>query len=393
MRPLSQSITDQLRTSAHPEISIVIPVYNEIGNVEHLVNQLDTALVGRQWEALFVDDDSPDGTADEVRRMSLYDPRIRLILRIEDAGLAKACIQGMLSAKADLLCIMDGDGQHDPVYIPELIAELHRTQADLVSAAREINDAMNPATLGATRQRLSEIGNALIRKVTGRQTSDPLTGFFLIRRDAFLSVARRLSNSGFKLLFDILASNHALRHVEIPFNFKERHTGDSKLDGHVLWQFLSLALEKLCHGWIPARVISFLAVGSLGLIVHMAVLFITLALGADFQYAQSCAAIIAMTFNFGLNNILTFRDRRFHGRGLIAGGAGYFLTCSVSLLANVILATWAYQRLEGMVLPAALAGISVDVAWKFIVSDRLLWRKKQRKFATAKPTDSYIAQS
>jgi dolichol-phosphate mannosyltransferase len=392
MPTLSPLTADPLSICAHPEISIVIPVYNELGNVAHLVKQLDKALAGRQWEALFVDDDSPDGTADEVRRICLDDPRIRLILRIEDAGLAKACIQGMLSAKADLLCIMDGDGQHDPVYIPELMAALDQSHADLASAARVNNDAMDPATLGATRQRLSGIGNALVRKVTGRQTRDTLTGFFLIRREAFLSVARRLSNSGFKLLFDILASNHALRHVEIPFNFKERHAGDSKLDAHVLWQFLSLAIEKLCQGWIPARVISFLAVGSLGLIVHMAVLFSALALGVDFQYAQGSAAIVAMTFNFGLNNMLAFRDRRFHGRGLIAGWAGYFLTCSVSLLANVILATWTYQRLEGMILIAALAGISVDVVWKFIVSDRLLWRKKQRKFATAKPTDSYNAQ-
>jgi dolichol-phosphate mannosyltransferase len=368
----------QSLSSITPEISIVIPVYNERENIELLVKQLHTALADRHWEALFVDDDSPDGSADEIRRISLSDPRIRLILRVEDAGLAKACIQGMLSAKAELLCVMDGDGQHDPVYIPELIKALQSTKSDLASAARDLSDATNEAALGGTRRRLSEMGNALIRKVTGRQTNDPLTGFFVIRRQAFLSVVRQLSNSGFKLLFDILASNHALRHVEIPFHFKERHAGDSKLDGHVLWQFLSLVIEKLCRGWIPARVISFLAVGSLGLIVHMTVLYVALGLGAAFQFAQGLAALTAMTFNFGLNNVLTFRERRFHGLRLIAGWLGYFMICSVSLFANVVLAAWAFQRLDGMVLPAALAGITVDVAWKFIVSDRVLWRRKKR---------------
>ena len=357
------------------QLSIVIPVLNERDNVAPMVERVRSALPFDGWELIFVDDDSSDGTADEVRRVALGEPRVRLILRVADPGLANSAVQGLLSGAADILCVMDGDGQHDPVYIARMLEVLQRDKADLVSASRSVQELAGGDALAGKRHLLSRAGNALIRLATGRDTQDPLTGFFVIRRAAFLSVVRHLSNSGFKLLFDILATGTQLRHVEMPFEFKARNAGSSKLGPLVLWQFALLLLEKLTHGWLPARVASFLVVGSTGLIVHMAVLYSLLGGGAAFSTAQTGAALTAMTFNFTLNNWLTFHDRRFRGWGLVYGWLAYLLICSVGLAANVSVASWVYLQLHWFAMFAALAGIAMDVLWKFVISDRLLWRR------------------
>ncbi|MBI5330542.1 MAG: glycosyltransferase [Betaproteobacteria bacterium] len=360
-----------------PRICIVAPVFNERRNLESLVQRLDAALADVAWEILFVDDDSPDGSAEEIRRIARFDPRVRLILRIADPGLANSCIQGMLSSTADLLCVMDADGQHDPMLIRDLIQALETAPADLASACRELAGADCSEALGVRRSRLSRLGNSLIRWAIRRETRDPLSGFFVIRREACLAVVRRLSNSGFKLLFDILASHPGLRHVEVPFRFQPRQAGESKLDALAIWQFGALLAEKLSRGWLPARAVSFLAVGALGLLVHLAALYAALGISLTFAAAQFTAALTAMTCNFALNNALTFRDRRFHGVGLIRGWLAYLAICSAGLLANVSMASWVYERLQGLALPAALAGIAMDTLWKFVISDRVLWRRRR----------------
>jgi dolichol-phosphate mannosyltransferase len=376
----ARSVAPHISSDGKPgcaEIGIVVPVFNEVHNIEPLVQRLRSVLSGIAWEVLFVDDNSPDGTAEEVRRIARDDCRVRLVLRVADPGLSNACIQGMLSTSADLLCVMDGDGQHDPVYIPQLIKLLEEAPSDLASACRQLDGGASEASLGRRRSLLSRLGNGLVRLATKRATRDPLTGFFVIRRAAFLSVVEKLSNSGFKLLFDMLASHPGLRHVEVAFQFQPRHSGDSKLDAYVVWQFGTLLVEKLSRGWLPARVISFLSVGTMGLFIHMVTLYAAIWGGIAFATAQGTAAMTAMTFNFILNNALTFRDRRFSGIGLVKGWSAYLLICSVGLLANVALASWAYERLHGLVLPAALAGIAMDVAWKFVISDRVLWRRRK----------------
>jgi dolichol-phosphate mannosyltransferase len=359
-----------------PALTVVIPVLDERDNIAPLVRRLSDSLGDLRWEVLFVDDDSRDGTAEEVTRVARADPRVRLIVRLRDPGLANACIQGMLSNTAPVLCVMDGDGQHDPAYIPQLLAVLESAQADLVSAARQ--PAHMQRVLAPGRSLLSRLGNRLIRLATGRSTQDPLSGFFVIRRGAFLAAVRGLSNSGFKLLFDLLASRPALRHAEIPFQFRERQHGESKLNALVLWQFGLLLLEKLSRGWLPVRVMSFVGVGMSGLLVHMLVLYLLMALGLPFLPAHGAAAFTAMSSNFFLNNLLTFGDRRFRGRGLLLGWLAYVAICAVGLAANVSAARWVFDRTHGLVALSALAGIVLDVAWKFIISDKLLWRPRRR---------------
>jgi dolichol-phosphate mannosyltransferase len=356
------------------ELSIVVPTYNEAGNIQPFVDRVAAALDGIDWELLFVDDNSPDRTADVVHRLSRGNDRVRLVLRLADRGLARATIQGMLSANGDLLCVMDGDGQHDPAVVKSLLDPIRSGEAEVVSAARRLDDGLDEATLHPLRARLSKAGNWLSSLVLGRKVDDPLTGFFAIRREAFINVAPELRDPGFKLLLDILSSDHKLRHREVPFDFGQRLSGESKLDSFVAWQFATFLASKLTRGVVPASLISFLIVGGSGVFVHLAVLYGALAASGNFALSQTLASLAAVTSNFLLNNRLTFRDRRLKGWRLLTGYLKFLVISSIGVVANVSLATFTYEKVGQIALLAAFAGIALDTLWKFVVSSRIVWR-------------------
>lgn len=355
-------------------ISIIAPTYNEVKNVIPFAERVKTALADRDWELLFVDDNSADGTAQKAFDYGKIEPRVRPIIRFADRGLAKSSIQGMLSAKGDLLCVMDADGQHDPAVLIEMVDRMERDGLDIVSAARRLEDDQALEGLSPLRRKLSQIGNALSSFVIGRKLSDPLTGFFLIRRDRFLKLAPDLGDPGFKLLLDILYTDKTLRHGEVFFDFGTRLHGNSKLDSYVLWKFATFLMSKMTRGIVPASLISFLFVGGSGVFVHFAVLYSALAASASFAIAQTIATLIAATSNFLLNNLLTFQDRRLHGLRLISGYLKFLAVSAVGIVANVSAATLAYENLIHVVFIATLAGIAIDTVWKFVIANRFIWK-------------------
>ncbi len=356
------------------KISIVGPTFNEAENVEPFVRRVEAALEGRQWEILFVDDNSRDGTAGRVFELAADDERLRLILRLSDRGLAKSSIQGMLSAKGDLLCVMDVDGQHDPAVIETMITRMDAERLDVVSAARKLEDMEDGDALSPLRNNISKLGNRLCSLVLKRDLSDPLTGFFIIRRDAFLRAAPHLGDAGFKILLDILHSDRSLRHAEVPFDFGARLHGESKFDLFVAWTFLMFLLSKATGGLLPAKLVSFLVVGAIGLLVHLAVLYLSLAVGAGFVTAQTLAAFAAVTCNFLLNDLLTFQDRRLRGLAKLWGYVKFVAVSSVGIVANVSVASVAYEQLAHVVIVATLAGVVMDTVWKFVLINRFVWR-------------------
>ncbi|NTI44586.1 glycosyltransferase [Rhizobium rhizogenes] len=358
----------------HQTLSIVVPTYNEIDNIIPFLERVKHALSNFDWELIFVDDNSSDGTASAAYKLSQQDHRVRVILRLADRGLARSSIQGMLSAKGHLLCIMDGDGQHDPAVVPQLVQRLQSGSLDVVSAARRLDEGVNPAALSALRRRISDCGNALSSIVIGRRMTDPLTGFFVIRRDSFLEIAPRLGDPGFKLLLDILHTKKSLRHAEVPFDFGVRVNGESKLDACVLWRFATFLMSKMTGSILPANLISFLCVGASGVLVHLSILYCALTLGLPFTAAQVAAALVAASSNFLLNNFLTFRDKRLRGWAQFYGYVKFLLISSVGILANVSAATITYERIVHVVLLATLAGIAIDTIWKFVVVKHLVWK-------------------
>ena len=371
-----------LEVAAKPlELAIILPTLNERGNLAGLVQRLDTALAGISWEAIFVDDNSPDGTADEARAISLADPRVRVIQRIGRRGLA--AIEGMLATAAPVVAVMDADHQHDPALLPGMLAAINSGEYDLAYASRFCEGASTEAWNRPDRVKASGMANAIARKVTGVELTDPMSGYFMLRAETLRADAHRLSGVGFKILLDILATvDEPLRIREFPLAFAARAEGESKLDRTVVFEFLVGLYDKWLGRIIPTRFALFGTIGAMGVVVHMTVLAVILSifggsfkghLVSAFELGQTVAALVAMTFNFVLNNSLTYADKRLTGFvPLLRGWAKFGLTCSVGLLANVgaaaVLVRFGFHE-----YPAAIIGIIIGSVWNFALSSRFVW--------------------
>jgi dolichol-phosphate mannosyltransferase len=363
-------------TAAIPQLSVIIPTFNERDNVVTLFRRLAVALAGVNWEAIFVDDNSPDGTTEVVRNLALQDSRVRCIRRVGRRGLSGACIEGILASSAPCVAVIDADLQHDETRLPAMLTVLQNGEADLVVGSRYVEggsaDSFNRQRAGA-----SAVATKLARWVLRVDVADPMSGFFMIRRERFEQLAPRLSVQGFKILLDIIATAHGeLRIKEIPYRFGSRLHGESKLDSMVALDFLGLVLAKLTNDAVSLRFLLFALVGSTGLFVHLAVLFVTSeVLHFPFAQSQGCGAFLAMTSNFLMNNFLTYRDQRLRGFGLLRGLAVFYLVCSVGLFANVGVAFSVYDQ-EPIWWLAGAAGALMGVVWNYAMSGLFVWRKR-----------------
>ena len=356
------------------ELSVVVPTFKESGNIAELIRRLDVALDGVDWEVIFVDDDSPDGTSDVVKAIALMDFRVRCLRRVSRRGLAGACIEGMLSSSAPYVAVMDADFQHDETLLPRMLANLRRGDTDLVVGSRYIAGG-NAKVFSKSRGLMSKAAGSLARAVTRVELTDPMSGFFMMRRDRFDPIAGSLSTRGFKILLDIvLTAKGGLRIVEEPYVFGSRIHGESKLDAQVGLDFLGLLLTKLTGGAVTPRFLSYALVGTLGLVVHLAALRVSL-LSLPFPESQAIATFVAMTGNFLLNNSLTFRESRLTGFAMVRGLLGYYAISSVGALTNVGVASWLYAYQPTWWL-AGIAGALMGVVWNYSMSTLFVWRAK-----------------
>jgi dolichol-phosphate mannosyltransferase len=365
-----------LQATGLPQVSVVVPTFNERDNVTVLYRRLAATLEGIPWEAVFVDDNSPDGTWEVVRGLARQDSRVRCIRRIGRRGLSGACIEGILASSAPYAAVIDADLQHDEAQLPKMVALLQSGEAELVVGSRYIEggsaDSFDKQRAGA-----SVFATEIARRVLRVEIKDPMSGFFMIRRDRFEQLAPQLSTQGFKILLDIVATAQGkLRTIEIPFTFGTRQHGESKLDSMVALDFLGLVLAKFTGDVVSLRFLMFGMVGALGLIVHLVTLFIALeAFRAPFPEAQAAGALFAMTSNFILNNFLTYRDQRLKGFAILRGLLLFYLVCSVGLFANVGVAFSVYDQ-EPIWWLAGAAGALMGVVWNYAMSGLFVWRKR-----------------
>ncbi len=358
-----------------PELSVIVPCYNERANVRPLAGRLEAALAGIAWEAVFVDDDSPDGTAAEARALAAADPRIRCIRRIGRRGLSSAVVEGALSSSAEFVAVIDGDLQHDETRLPALLAAV-RAGADLAVGSRLVPGGDSAGLSGAWRRAVSTSGTRLAQRALPVRLADPMSGYFLLRRALFERLAPRLTAQGFKVLLDLVLSAPApLRVVEVPCTFHPRVAGRSKLDVLVLAQFAGLLLDKATRGVLPLRFVSFALVGAVGLAIHLAVLTAARRAGAPFEAAQVVATLVAMVANFQLNNAITYRDQRLRGPALVRGLALFLIVCGLGATANIGIARVLYTDHAGWT-PAGLAGAAIGLVWNYAVSATLVWRAR-----------------
>jgi dolichol-phosphate mannosyltransferase len=360
------------------QLSIVVPTYNEKGNILELLKRLEVVLLSIEWEVVFVDDDSPDDTAETVRHLARHDSRIRCVQRIGRRGLSSACIEGVLASSAPYVAVMDADLQHDESILPKMLAAIQDNGVDIAVGSRYVGGG-SIGRWDEKRASISRFATRLSHLVVPAELKDPMSGFFMLRREIFMESVRRLSALGFKILVDVFASSpRPLKFVEIPYEFRSRHAGESKLDGHAAWDYGMLLLDKLIGRWVPVRFVSFALIGGLGVFVHMAVLTLTFRSGAvQFATGQAIATAVAMIFNFLVNNELTYRDQRLRGTKLISGLLTFMLGCSIGALANVGIAQYLFEQEQGWV-PAALGGVLVGAVWNYAVSSFYTWGRHGR---------------
>lgn len=355
-------------------LAVVIPTFNEMSNVRTLLDRLTVALAGISWEAIFVDDNSPDGTAEMIREIGLHSSRVRVLQRIGRRGLSSAVIEGMLATSAPVIAVIDADLQHDETILPSLYAAVADNGADLAVGTRYAAGG-SMGEWDGRRQSVSRLATRIGHWATGTDLSDPMSGFFVISRSALMEALPKVSGIGFKLLLDIAASApRKLDIAEIPYRFRAREAGDSKLSPLVAAEYISLLIDKKTGGIVPPRMFSFLAVGMAGLGVQLSVLGALLALGTGFLPAEIISVFAAMTFNFQLNNVFTYSDRRLRGGRMIFGLISFYAICGIGAAANIGVGTWVSDA-DGRWWIAGVAGAMVGAVWNFAVSSVLTWKK------------------
>ena len=358
------------------ELAVIIPTFNERDNVVPIIRALQRALVGTNYEIIFVDDDSPDGTADTVRQMSRTVPNVRVLQRINRRGLASAVIEGMMASSAPYLAVIDGDLQHDETVLPEMLAKIRAEPLDLVIGTRN-KAGGSMGVFSAQRVKLSNLGRRMSALLSHANVSDPMSGFFLVSRTYLEEVVRSLSAVGFKVLLDLLASSQRpARFAEVGYTFRNRAHGESKLTLVVCLECIELVIDKLIGGWIPVRYAFFGLIGGVGVLAQLLLVRCFL-YNLPFVTAQAAGSIVVMVLNYFLNNRLTFRASRLRGWAWISGLLSFLIACSIGLFCNVKVA----EDLHRLGLPWMISsgvGICAGSIWNYGVSSILVWRVNRR---------------
>ncbi|MBN8808106.1 MAG: glycosyltransferase family 2 protein [Sphingomonas sp.] len=358
------------------DLAVVVPTFNERGNVALLIEKLDAALAGLSWEAIFVDDNSPDGTADVARALGMRDRRVRVIQRFGRRGLSSATIEGMCATAAPLVAVIDGDLQHDETILPAMVRALQSDPAlDVVIGSRFV-DGGGTGDWDKDRVAKSAFATKLSRRVLKADLSDPMSGFFMLRTATLREIVPHLSAIGFKILLDIMTTaSRPLKFKEVGYTFRVRTEGESKLDHVVAMEFLIALYDRVAGNIVPVRFVMFAAIGLLGALVHLAVLApLPHDTRDSFRMASIVATIVAMTFNFFLNNALTYRDKRLRGaKALFEGWVAFCLVCAVGAIADIGLAVFLFNAHTGDWVLAALAGTAVAAVWNYALSSRFVW--------------------
>tara|TARA_B100001179_G_C18587400_1_gene402900 strand:+ start:660 stop:1757 length:1098 start_codon:yes stop_codon:yes gene_type:complete len=363
------------------DLTIIIPTLNEGLNVYPLyekINAIFNEEKNIKWEIVFVDDNSSDNTRTEIEKIAKKDSRIKLIHRIGRSGLSSACIEGMRATKSNFVLVMDGDLQHDESLIPKMYKKIINENLDIVIGSR----FEKFASLNLPKLRLFGTRGAsfLIRTILGIRLKDPLSGFFIIKRDYLNKYINKLSGLGFKILLDIVSLNpKKIKFQELAFHFKKRSHGESKLDALVIFEFLVLLLNRWLGWLLPIRFILYCIVGITGLIINL--FFLSMLYKyflLDYKFALIMSMGIALMSNFSLNNIFTHKDRRLYGKRFFYGMISFYITCFLGALVNFSISNFIYNLSNNLWLIAPVLGGMVSAVWNYLFTSWFTWKKKNK---------------
>lgn len=355
-------------------ISIIIPTYKEADCIVTLLNDITRNLQEIQYEVIVVDDNSDDMTAELVRNFGKENSanNILCINRTWTKGLSSAVVEGISLASFELICVMDGDGQHNPSDLIRMHKLILSKDLDLIIGSRFLT---NNDVQGLSRKRfaLSEFGNKVCNFFIKSSVSDPLSGFFLTKRSLLLNLRMSLYKDGFKILFDIMMLNPSLKISEIQINFKERLAGESKLNISTFFSLIGQIVENISRGLISSSFLVFSLVGSLGVLIHLLALTILMKVGVVFLFANLISTFLAMASNYFLNNFLTFHNIHKSLIEKIKGLSKYTLVNSLSIFANVGIASQLFNS-NFSAIASALAGILAGLILNYALSRNLVFK-------------------
>ncbi len=355
--------------------SIIIPAYNERENIPIVVERLEALLVDRKWEAVFVDDDSRDGSLEVLMNLAQTKSNVRFIRRIGRRGLASACLEGMASSAADVFAVMDCDLQHDETILPKMLTAFEEDpDLELAVGTRYAGEGGGVGNWSKARVFISRFATNLGSLARKTELSDPMSGFFAIRRDVFEQTVRQMTGKGFKILLDmVLSAGRPLKTREFSYEFRTRQHGESKLDIVVGFEYLYLLADKIFGRFVPVSFVVYVLAGLSGLFLHLATLGILFRyVGIAFVTAQLTATLVAMVSNFLVNNSVTFRQQRLKGAMLLPGLLAYIAICGLGAIVNVQASEYLFENR----IPwwfAGAAGALVGAVWNYAVSTQIVW--------------------
>ncbi len=354
-------------------LSLVIPTYNEAASIAPLVERINGALSKFNYEIVFVDDDSGDGTAEIASKLSARYP-IKVIVRKGKRGLATAVVDGLKQADGSVVAVMDADLQHPPEVIPDLLKEAENG-ADVVIASRYVRggECQNWSLARAVISRGAIFLAHLLLPLT-RRVSDPVSGFFLFRKSVVAGAGLR--PAGYKILLEILIEGKYRKVTEVPYTFHSRRQGKSKLGSRQQIDYLRHVYSLMKRKGELLRFVKFCLVGASGVLVNMGLLWLLTEFAGLFYLLSAAISIeSSIISNFTLNDYFTFPDRRLKGgRNFLKRLVKFNMVSLVGLGLNMTV-LWLLTSVLGVYyLLSNLCGIAAAILWNYVVNFWWTWK-------------------
>ncbi len=352
------------------DVSIIIPTRNERENLPVLIGKLQQVMEGRHYEIVIVDDDSEDATWQVAEEFVQRYRNITVIRRINRKGLSSAITEGFLLGKGKYVAVLDADLQHDHRLIGAMLDEIG--DCDLVIGSRYMNQKSVPGW-DSWRSRLSRAGTIMAQKLLKQEISDPMSGFFMIRRKIMQEIAPQLFEHGYKILFDILIRRPDLKVKELPYDFKARLYGTSKLTAAVIFDFADLLISRAIPSRFNFQFIRYGAVGASGVVIHLFTLYVLyVVMGLLYPVSLVFAIETAMVSNYALNNQWTFKEHRFLGLQWWKGLVKFNLACMLGSALNLAIGWYLVEKTVPWFY-ASVLGIWVGTSWNYLSNRFFTW--------------------
>ncbi len=360
-------------------MSVIVPTYNEVENIETLLVSLSDALTDLDYEIIVVDDDSPDGTWQRVEELRGRLPRVGLIRRTAERGLSSAVVTGMAAATGDVLAVIDADGQHDETLLPTLVEQISRRGADVAVGSREAPGG-SYGDWSTHRRLTSWVGAEVARRIVGVGLTDPMSGFFAVSRNRYLDVESEVNPRGFKILLEFVARGPEPVVAEVGYGFRQRTAGTTKLGPRVVLEFMLAMIDLLVGRVVSSTLTAYMMVGASGVAVRLAALATLDVLGVG--RASFAALQVSIVWNYWANNEFTFKP---FARRRLRLVTGFVLFQIISLQGWAVAASWSHwfdAQINHTGPPTWLGlmtGMAIATVFNFHLNQSLTWRPDRRR--------------